>query len=578
MSRLASCLLLALAAWSCSGKPADRPATAAQSATPASGASAAGTGARFEEISARSGISFVHVTGATGEKYLPETLASGVCVLDYDGDTLADLYFVSGTALGKAATSPGAANRLYRNRGDGSFEDVTPAAGVAGRGYGIGCAAGDFDSDGREDLYVANFGPNVLYRNRGDGTFEDVTAASGTGDPSFSTGATLVDVDGDGDLDLYVVNYMDYSLENNKYCGEMKPGYRSYCGPEIYPGAPDRLYRNDGGGRFTDISSQAGIANPDGRGLGVMALDYDQDGDMDLYVANDGMANYLYRNEGGRFTEVGMLAGAALADDGRAQAGMGVDAGDYDGDGWEDFFVANLSFQPSSLYHNQGDGSFAERSFKAGLAAPTYLMTGYGTGFFDFDNDGWLDLFQANGHMMDNVALYFDNLTFPEPAQLFRNRGNGTFEDVTAARAPDLQRPSVGRGSAFLDLENDGDLDLVMLVAGGAPRLFRNTGGEATHFLRVTLRGTRSNRDGFGARLRLLSGGREQVRTAKASSGYASQSEAILHFGLGNSARVESLEVRWPSGKVDRIGALEANRLVRIEEGSGRAEEVKPGR
>ena len=565
---------------SCSGKP-DRVGTAAdKTAAPPSGASAPATaGARFEEIGARSGISFVHATGATGEKYLPETLASGVCVLDYDGDALADLYFVSGAALDKGARTPGAASRLYRNRGDGSFEDVTASAGVAGRGYGIGCAVGDFDADGREDLYLANFGPNVLYRNRGGGTFEDVTAASGTGDPSFSTGATFVDVDGDGDLDLYVVNYMDYSLENNKYCGEMKPGYRAYCGPEIYPGAPDRLYRNDGNGRFTDISSQAGIANPDGHGLGVVALDYDHDSDMDLYVANDGMANYLYRNDGhGRFTEVGLLSGAALGDDGRAQAGMGVDAGDYDGDGWEDFFVANLSFQPSSLYRNQADGSFAERSFKAGLAGPTYLMTGYGAGFFDFDDDGWLDLFQANGHMMDNVALYFDNLTFPEPAQLFRNRGDGTFEDVTAARAPDLLRPSVGRGSAFLDLENDGDLDLVMLVAGGAPRLFRNVGGEGNHFLRVALRGTRSNRDGFGARVILRAGGREQVRTAKAASGYASQSEAILHFGLGSAARVESLEVRWPSGKIDRLGPLEANHLVRIEEGSGKAEEVRPGR
>ncbi len=569
------CLLLALTGWGCAGKPSDRAAAPAAGAPPTSPAVA---GSRFEEITERSGIGFVHLTGATGEKYLPETLASGVCVLDYDGDQLADLYFVSGAALGKAPPSP-AASRLYRNRGDATFEDVTKAAGVAGAGYGIGCAVGDVDGDGRDDLYVANYGPNLLYRNRGDGTFEDITAASGTGDPSFSTGATFVDVDGDGDLDLYVVNYMDYRVENNKYCGEMKPGYRTYCGPEIYPGAPDRLYRNDGNGRFTDISAEAGIANPDGRGLGVLALDYDQDGDMDLYVANDGMANYLYRNDGkGRFTEVGLLAGAALADDGRAQAGMGVDAGDYDGDGWEDFFVANLSFQPSSLYRNLGDGSFAERSFKAGLAGPTFLMTGYGAGFFDFDNDGWLDLFQANGHMMDNVQLYFDNLTFPEPAQLFRNRGDGTFEDVTATRARDLERPSVGRGSAFLDLENDGDLDLVMLVAGGAPRLFRNVGGEGSHFLQVELRGKRSNRDGFGARLRLRAGGREQLRTAKAASGYASQSEAILHFGLGKATKVDALEVRWPSGTIDRLGPLEADRRVWIEEGSGRAETVRKER
>ena len=540
--------------------------------------SPSGTGALFEEVGERSGVLFHHFTGATREKYMPETLGSGVCAFDYDGDGRTDLYFVNGAPLGKNSAADRPVNRLFRNRGDGSFEDVTVRSGTGDPGYGIGCAVGDVDGDGWDDLYVANFGPNVLYRNRGDGTFEDITAISGTGDPSFSTGATFVDVDSDGDLDLYVVNYMNYRLEDNKYCGEVKPGYRAYCGPEIYPGAPDRLYRNDGHGRFTDISTEAGIANPDGRGLGVVALDYDLDGDLDLYVANDGMANYLYRNDGrGHFTDVGLLSGAALGDEGRAYSGMGVDTGDYDGDGRGDLFVANLSFQPSALYRNNGDGTFSERSYAAGIAGATQLMTGYGAGFFDFDNDSWLDLFEANGHMMDNVGLYYDNVSYPEPGQIFRNRGDGSFEEVTATVAPDVARPCVGRGSAFLDLDNDGNMDLAVLVAGGKARLFRNRGVAGRHWLRVLLAGTRSNRDGFGAKLTLLLGGRKLFREAKAASGYASQSERVIHFGLGSSDRVEALEVRWPSGQVDRIHSPGIDRLVRVVEGSGKAERITPG-
>jgi enediyne biosynthesis protein E4 len=533
----------------------------------------------LEDVTERSGIDFRHVTGATGQKYLPETIGSGVCAFDFDGDHRTDLYFVNGSSLPPGKDPRPSTSRLYRNRGDGTFQDVTASSGTGSSGYGLGCAVGDFDNDGWPDLYVANFGANVLYRNRGDGTFQDVTASSGTGDPSFSSGATFVDVDGDGDLDLFVVNYMTITLSDNKYCGEVKPGYRAYCGPEIYPGQANRLYRNDGRGRFTDISEEAGIANPDGHGLGVVAFDYDSDGDEDLYVANDGMANFLYRNDGhGRFTEVGLLAGVALSDEGKARAGMGVDFGDYDGDGLPDLFVANISFQASALYRNNGNGTFTEKSYAAGVASPTQLMTGYGTGFADFDNDGWLDLFQANGNMLDNVELYFDNVAYKEPAQLFRNRGDGTFEEVTKSQAPDLAIPRVGRGSAFLDFDSDGAVDLALVEAGDRARLFRNRGVPGRHWLGVILTGTASNRSGFGAKVTLEAGGRRFVQEARAASGFASQSEPGVHFGLGAAAKVDRLEVRWPSGRVDRVPPPAADQRVEIVEGSGRAVPVIPGR
>ncbi|HEV8376086.1 MAG TPA: CRTAC1 family protein, partial [Candidatus Polarisedimenticolia bacterium] len=367
-------------------------------------------------------------------------------------------------------------------------------------------------------------------------------------------------------------------IEENKYCGEVKEGYRAYCGPEMYPGSPDRLYRNDGKGHFTDISREAGVADGEGKGLGIVVVDFDRDGDPDLFVANDGMANYLYIHDGkGRFIEGGFAAGLALGDEGTARSGMGVDAGDYDGDGLQDIFVANLSFQPSSLFHNNGDGTFSERSFASGIASATQLMTGYGAAFVDFDNDGWLDLFQANGHMLDNVELYFDNLSYAEPGQIFRNRGDGTFEDVTSALAPDLTRPCVGRGSAVLDLDGDGNRDLVVSVAGGKARVFRNHGVEGRHFLDVLLEGTRSNREGFGAQL-TLDAGRKLHRVALSSSGYASQSERMIHFGLGAAGKSGLLEVRWPSGQVDRIPSPGVDRVVRVVEGSGKAEAIRPGR
>jgi len=565
-----SMLLLLLALSACRGK----------SAQPTPPRSRQGeSSAQFEDVTARARLDFRHFSGARGQKYLPETLGSGVCAFDYDGDHRTDLYFVNGAGLPSGQADSRPTNHLFRNRGDGTFEDVTVSSGTGDTGYGIGCAVGDYDSDGWIDLYVANFGADVLYRNRGDGTFENATSALGPGDASFSTGATFVDVDSDGDLDLYVVDYLDYRTENNKYCGEMKAGYRAYCGPEVYPGSANRLYRNDGNGRFTDISSASGAGKLEGKGLGILAFDYDGDGDEDLFVANDGMANFLFRNDGrGRFQEVGLMSGVALSEEGTPRSGMGVDVGDFDGDGLPDLFIANLSFQSSSLYRNNGDGTFSERGLAAGIAGPTHLLTGYGAAFLDYDNDGALDLFQANGNMMDNVSLYFDNISYREPAQLFRNRGDGTFEDVTGRTAPCLAVPRVGRGSAVLDYDGDGNLDLVLVSAGAEARLFRNRGVPGHHYLRVLLQGTRSNRDGFGARLRIGAKGRIWTREAKAASGYASQSEGVVHFGLGSLARIDWLEVKWLDGTVDRVENPSVDQLVLVLEGSGRAEPIKPGR
>jgi len=544
------------------------------------GSAPAGVGAGvasgwFEDATAGSGIRFRHVNGATGQKYMPETLGSGVCVFDADGDGLQDIYFVqSGPLPGFGADRP-PASALYRNLGGGRFADVTAASGVGSSGpYGFGCTAGDVDDDGDRDLYVTAYGANVLYRNDGRGHFADVTAAAGVGSPLWSAGAGFADADGDGDLDLYVANYVDYDVADNLYCGENRPGWRTVCHPRNFDALPDVLYRNRGDGTFEDATLPAGMTETTGKGLGLVWGDVDGDGDDDLYLANDDTPNFLWRNRGdGTFDEVGMQAGVALSEDGVPQAGMGTDMADYDNDGRLDLFVTNLSEETNELYRNTGDGGFANQTFTSGLGAPSLLDLGFGTFFFDPDADGDLDLFVANGHIIDNIALYNDTITFEQPLKIYANQGDGRFRLLPGAEsgAPFAGR-YVARGAVPFDADDDGDLDVVVTQNDRPAILLRHRGIGGKHWLSVALTGKGPNRDAIGAVVTLAAGGVRQMRVARTASSYLSQADRRLYFGLGERPTIDSLVVRWPG----RVGFREefvlpgVDRFVTLEQGGGR--------
>ena len=557
----------------------DRPAAGAadrSGTTPDVAAAAApGTGeSPFEDVTAAAGIRFRHVNGATGQKFILETLGSGVCVFDFDGDGLQDLYFVqSGRLPGFTPKGP-LRSALYRNLGGGRFEDVTEKAGVGGPDrYGFGCVAGDVDGDGDRDLYVTYYGPNVLYRNNGDGTFTDVTETSGTGNALWGTGAALADVDGDGDLDLYVANYVAFDEANNLYCGENRPGYRTVCHPRNFDPQPDVFYRNRGDGTFEDASRAAGIVDTAGKGLGVVFGDYDGDGDQDIYVANDDTPNFLWKNKGnGTFDEVAMLAGVALSEDGVPQAGMGTDMADYDNDGLLDIFVTNLSEETNELYHNDGNGLFTDRTFVSGLGAPSLLDLGFGTFFFDPDNDGDQDVFVANGHIIDNIGLYSDTITFEQRAALYRSVGGGRFERLSYPATVPLGRPYVGRGAVPFDFDDDGDEDIVMTQNDRPALLLRNDGRTGHHWITITLSGKPPNRDAIGAFVVLEAGGGRQVRYARTEMSYLSQGDRRLHFGLGSAEVVDRVIVHWPGpGRfAEEFSAPAVDRFVTLEEGKGR--------
>ncbi len=524
---------------------------------------------RFEDVTVAGGVTFRHVTGAAGEKVMQETMGSGVAIFDADGDGDLDLYFVNGAPLpGASPASPPPGNVLYLNAGDATFTDATAAAGVGDTGYGMGVAVGDYDNDGDADLYVLNHGPNVLYRNNGDGTFTDVTAAAGVGDPAWSSSAVFFDADADGDLDLFVVNYCDGSPTNNKWCGRKGDEWRAYCTPQVYSAAPDTFYRNEGKGRFVDATREAGILDTGGKGLGVVPLDFDGDGDIDLHVANDSTPNQMWRNEGGgRFKEVGLLAGIAYSEDGRSEAGMGTDAGDFDNDGRLDLLVTNLDYETNSVLRNTG-GTFLHMSYPSGVGAKSLGMVGFGVNWLDADNDGLLDIFVANGHIIDNIRLYNDTLTYEQSNQLFLNQGDLTFREVGAAAG--VAVPNVARGSAVGDLKGDGRLDLVVSRNGGTAAVFLNR-GPAGRWLRVVTRGTRSNREGLGARVTLTSGGQRQVREIHAASSYQSSSDPAAHFGLGAAEKVADLTVRWPSGLEETFTVEGVDRTLVVVEGKGRS-------
>ena len=522
---------------------------------------------QFVDVAAEAGITFRHENGASKEKLMMETFGSGVAWLDYDNDGWLDLFFANGADVAGGRKSPG--NLLYRNLGKGKFTDVTAQAGVAGAGqFATGVAVGDYDNDGRLDIYVTGFGANQLFRNNG-ASFTDVTAKAGVPGGGWSSSAGFLDYDRDGDLDLYVVRYLDYEVRTNIYCGFRKEGWRMYCDPRNYDGYPDILYRNNGNGTFTDVSRAAGIANPAGKGLGVAIGDVDLDGWSDIYIANDGVRNFIYRNKGdGTFVDVAYGAGVGFDGNGKPQAGMGTEIADYDGDGRPDIFVTNFSEELNTLYRNLGELFFEDASEKAGLGS-SWLTLGFGTKLEDFDNDGDIDIYVTNGHVTDNVKLYHPRLSYEQKDLFYENVGGGKFRDVSAAAGPALTVEHVGRGLAAGDYDNDGDLDIVISDCGRPARLLRNDGGNRSHWIAIRLRGRRSNRSGVGAKIRLTASGKRQLREMTAAGSYLSAGEPRVHFGLGAARIAAAIEIEWPSGSRQRFENVRADRVLVIDEAEG---------
>lgn len=523
----------------------------------------------FTEQTDAAGIRFRHINGASDQKYLPETMGAGCLFLDYDNDGFLDIYLVnSGTSCEKASqsrTQPNEMNALYRNNGDGTFTDVTEKAGFQkNHGYGMGCLSADYDNDGDVDLYLTNFGRNQLYRNNGNGTFTDVTTQAGVGDSHWSVSASFGDYNLDGYLDLYVTNYLDYRVETAHACS--LEGVHIYCGPHEFPDAPDTLYRNNGNGTFTDVTTQSGVHNT-GKGLGVLFTDYNNDGYPDIFVANDAVQDFLYRNNGdGSFTDVAITAGIAYNSEGRATASMGIAKGDYDNDGMLDLFLTNFSLEVNSLFHNDGNGFYTMTTFDTGLAEPSFSQLGFGTQFLDVDNNGILDLFVANGHVWDNVSQITPSLFYKQKCQLFHNTGTSNFKEISELAGTFFTRPVVARGTAIGDYDNDGDVDILVSCCGGTPILLRNDSIKTNHWLKIQLVGTTSNRDGIGAKVQVKTGEKTQIKEATCGGSYASGSDHSLLFGLGAHSTVQSVEVRWPGGHIQKLENLSANQVIRIKE------------
>jgi len=524
----------------------------------------------FTDSAEAAGVIFRHVNGPTPEKYMPETMGAGGLFFDYDNDGWLDIFLVTSGALADSDLAGTASHGLFHGRGDGTFLDVTAGSGLARRGYPMGACAADFDKDGWTDLYVTSFGPNALFRNNGDGTFTDVTTAAGVSNSLWGTSCAFADTDNDGDLDLYVVNYVDFSLDNNKFCGDLDRGIRAYCHPHAYNGLPDVLFRNNGDGTFTDVSGSVGVSNPAGKGLGVVFTDYNDDGWIDIYVANDSVPNFLYRNRGnGSFEEVGLWSGVASNGAGRPEAGMGADAGDFDGDGRMDLFVTNLDMETNTIYRNLGAGLFSDVTEEAGLGATTLRHVGFGTAFFDYDNDGDLDLLIANGHIIDNITEFRQGVGYAERNLLYQNTGHGVFREVGLSAGPGMALEKVSRGLAVGDVDNDGDLDVLITNSGQTADLLLNQGGNRNHSLLVEAVGTRSNPQGVGALLKLTTGGKAYLREIRAGSSYLGQGDLRGHFGLGAATHADQLEIRWPGGAVDTVEGLEAGHLITVAEGKG---------
>lgn len=520
---------------------------------------------QFVNVAAEAGLTFRHENGASKEKLMPETFGSGVAWIDYDNDGWPDLFFANGADLARGKPSPG--NALFRNLGNGKFADVTTKARAAGNGqFSTGVTVGDYDNDGFLDIYVTGYGSTQLLHNNGDGTFSDVTAKAGVVVDHWSSSAAWLDYDKDGWLDLFVVHYLDYDIKNAPYCGFKRDGYRMYCDPQQFDGVSNILFHNNHDGTFTDVSRKAGIWNRSGKGLGVAVGDIDLDGWPDIFVTNDGIRNFLYRNNGdGTFVDIAYEAGVGFDQHGKPMAGMGTEIADYDGDGLPDIFMTAFSREYNTLFRNLGKSLFEDVTLAAGLESG-FLTLAFGTKLFDYDNDGDLDIYATNGHVTDNVELYDASLSYRQKDLLYENLGGGRFRDVSSQSGPAFKIKHVGRGAAVGDFDNDGDLDIIVADCGGPPLLLRNDGGNRNHWIAIRARGTESNRFGIGAKVRVTAGGRTQLREINPSGSYLSTSDVRLYIGLGSESEIARLEIDWPSGKRQILQHVGANQTLLLEE------------
>jgi hypothetical protein len=529
---------------------------------------------KFTDVTSALGVNFQYLSSHTSKKYLLETMGSGVALFDYDNDGRLDIFLINAAALTDSMptdaipqkSGPEYWNRLYHQKSDGTFEDVTEKAGLQGVGYGMGVAVGDYDNDGYEDLYVTAYGGNRLYHNNGNGTFSDVTERAGVGGSGWSTSAAWVDLDNDGRLDLVVLRYLKWDFKDI-FCGEHREGYRAYCHPDLFQPITPLVYHNDGDGKFSEVSVAVGLSKP-GKGLGIAIADYDRDGRIDVFVANDSMTEFLYHHKkDGTFEEVGLVSEVAVDGDGHTYAGMGVDFADYDNDGLPDVFVTDLANQKYALYHNNGNGDFSYATDSSGIGRMTQMHSGWGARFFDFDNDGWKDLIIAQGHDLDTIELQAPQFRYREPMLLARNTG-GKFRDVSASAGIVFQKPWVARGLATGDMDNDGRIDVMVTTNDGQPHILHNETSTANHWLTLKLVGHKSNRDAIGAEVEIVTVKGKQLATVCTASSYLSSSDKRIHFGLDTEKVAQTIRIHWPSGILQTLSNVASNQFLQVDEPS----------